>query len=49
MPGKGSKFSPNDDRQIKHIAASERARGVPAKEARSIGYGAVVNETKRKK
>lgn len=41
MPGRGSRFSAKQDRQAMHIAASERARGVPAKEARSIGYATV--------
>lgn len=44
MPGK-SRFTPKQDRQAAHIAASERARGVPAKEAKSIGYA---TENKRK-
>lgn len=42
MPGPGSRFSEKQDRQASHIAASERARGVSAKEARSIGYATVV-------
>ena len=36
MPGK--RFSEKEDRQAAHIAASERKRGMSAKEARSIGY-----------
>lgn len=41
MP-KGKRFSAKEDRQAAHIAASERARGKSAKEARSIGYATVV-------
>lgn len=47
MPGK-SRFSAKQDRQAAHIAASERRRGVSAKEAKSIGY-AKVNKQKGKK
>jgi hypothetical protein len=43
MPGPGPhRFSVKDDRQAGHIAASERARGASAKEARSIGYATIV-------
>jgi hypothetical protein len=43
MPGPGPhRFSPKEDRQAQHVAASERARGASAKEARSIGYATVV-------
>lgn len=48
MPGKGRRFSEKQDRQAAHIAASERARGKSAKEAKSIGY-ATVNAQKGKK
>lgn len=42
MPGPGPhRFSAKQDRQASHIAASERARGMSAKEARSIGYATV--------
>ena len=41
-----SRFSQKEDRQVSHIAASERARGVPARKAMSIGYGRVVNQQK---
>lgn len=47
MPGPGSKFSPKDDRQIAHIKASEVARGMPPKQAESVGYGTVVNQKKK--
>lgn len=47
MPGKG-RFTPKQDRQAAHIASSERARGVSAKEAKSIGY-ATVNKRKSSK
>jgi hypothetical protein len=40
MPGK--RFSAKEDRQAMHIAASERARGKSAKEAKSIGFATVV-------
>lgn len=46
MPAR--RFSQKDDRQAAHVAASERARGKSAKEARSIGY-AVVNAQKGRK
>lgn len=48
MPGPGSRFTERQDRQASHIAASERARGMSAKEARSIGY-ATVNARKGKR
>lgn len=48
MPGKGHKFSVKQDRQAKHIAQSEIKRGVPAKQAKSIGY-ATVNKAKKGK
>jgi hypothetical protein len=46
MPGK-SRFTPKQDRQAAHVAASERARGASAKEAKAIGY-ATVNKNKKK-
>ena len=48
MPGKARRFSEKDDRQAAHVAASERAMGKSAKEAKSIGY-ATVNAQKAKK
>ena len=48
MPGPGSRFTAKQDRQAKHVAASERARGMSAKKAKSIGY-ATVNAQKGKK
>lgn len=48
MPGRGSRFTAKQDRQAGHIAASERARGKSAKEAKSIGY-ATVNAQKGRK
>ena len=48
MPGPGSRFTAKQDRQAKHIAASERAKGVSAKKAKSIGY-ATVNKQRGKK
>ena len=44
MPGKG-RFTAKEDRQAAHIAASEQARGVSPKKAKSIGY-ATVNSRK---
>lgn len=35
---KSKRFTPKQDRQAEHVAASERARGKDAKTARSIGY-----------
>mgnify|MGYP007135349092 CR=1 FL=1 len=49
MPGKGRRFTAKQDRMAKHIAASERKRGVPAKEARSIGYATVQKYKSRKR
>jgi hypothetical protein len=55
MPGKGSRFSAKEDRQAQHVAASERARGKSAKEAKAIGFATVVSrgggkrKAKRKK
>ncbi len=49
MPkGRKRRFTAKEDRQAGHIASSERARGVSAKEARSIGY-ATVNARKGRK
>jgi hypothetical protein len=45
MPGKGSRFTPKEDRQAKHVAASEHAEGKSAEEAEHIGY-ATVNSQK---
>lgn len=47
MPGAGHRFSAKEDRQAKHVAESERAKGKSAKEAKSIGY-ATVNKQKGK-
>ncbi|HEV2225065.1 MAG TPA: hypothetical protein VGR84_18885 [Candidatus Acidoferrales bacterium] len=46
MPKK--RFSAKEDRQASHIAASERARGMSAREARSVGY-ATVNKIRGKR
>jgi hypothetical protein len=43
MPGKGHRFTAKQDRQAAHIAASERARGKSAKEAKAIGYATIVS------
>lgn len=47
MPGPAHRFSKKEDRQAKHIADSEMARGKSAEEAKSIGY-ATVNARKGK-
>ena len=46
MPG-ARRFTPKQDRQASHIAASEEKKGLPAKKAKSIGY-ATVNKSKKK-
>jgi len=43
-----SRFSEKEDRQIKHIIASGKARGMSKEEAEHRAYGAVVNQQKRK-
>ena len=48
MPGKKRKFSAKQDRQAKHIADSEKKKGMSAKEAKAIGY-ATVNKNKKKR
>jgi hypothetical protein len=49
MPrGRSSRFTEKEDRQAKHVAASERKRGKSAKTAKRIGY-ATVNKNKSKK
>lgn len=48
MPGKGSKFTAKQDRQAKHIAASEVKAGKSPREAKAIGY-ATINAQKGKK
>lgn len=45
MPGRGHRFTEKEDREAKHVAASERKSGKSAKEAKSIGY-ATVNKRK---
>lgn len=40
MPGKG-RFTPKQDRQAQHIAASERSKGATPAEAKRIGYATV--------
>lgn len=49
MPGRGHRFTTKQDRQAKHIAASERRRGVGGRKARSIGYATVNKQNRRKK
>lgn len=49
MPkGKKHRFTEKEDRKAEHIAASGRARGMSATEAKSMGY-ATVNKQKKKK
>lgn len=48
MPGKG-RFTAKQDRQAAHIAASERKRGMSAKEAKSVGYATVVKRAAKSK
>jgi len=48
MPGPNSRFTQKEDRQAKHIAASERASGKSAKKAKAIGY-ATINKQKGEK
>lgn len=48
MPGP-SRFSAKQDRQASHVAASERARGMSAKEARRVGYATVERSKSRSK
>lgn len=47
MPGRGHRFTAKQDRQAKHIAASERKRGRSAKRSKRIGY-ATVNKGKKR-
>jgi hypothetical protein len=39
MPG--GRFSAKEDREASHVAASERARGMSAREAKRVGYATV--------
>jgi hypothetical protein len=43
MPKDGHRFSEKEDRQASHVAASMRARGKSAREAKRIGYATVVS------
>lgn len=47
MPGKGSRFTPKQDRQAKHIEESEEKRGMDKESAERTGY-ATVNKQKGK-
>lgn len=48
MPkGKGHRFTAKQDRQAKHVAASERKKGKSPATAKRIGY-ATVNKNKKK-
>lgn len=48
MPGKNTKFTVKQDRQAKHIIASEEKRGLSPKEAANRAYGHLQNEKKAK-
>jgi hypothetical protein len=49
MPrGTSNRFTEKEDRQAKHVAASERKKGKSSKVAKRIGY-ATVNKNKKKK
>jgi hypothetical protein len=47
MPGRGHRFTQKEDRQAKHVAASEEKKGMSPKKAKSVGY-ATVNANKKK-
>lgn len=47
MPGKGTKFTPKQDRQAKHIEESEEKSGMDKESAERVGY-ATVNANKSK-
>ena len=49
MPGKKSRFTAKEDRQAKHIADSEKKRGMSAKQAKSMGYATIHQHTGDKK
>ena len=48
LRGSNHRFTPKDDREAKHIAASEEERGRSPQDAERIGY-ATVNERKTEK
>ena len=48
MPGSGHRFTTKQDRQAKHVAASEEKMGLPPKKAKSIGYATVNSQKKAK-
>lgn len=47
MPGKRRRFTAKEDRQAKHVADSERKRGMSEAEAERVGY-ATVQKNKKK-
>ena len=47
MPKK-HRYSPKERRQVEHIQESEEARGVPADEAKAIGYATVTKRNPKK-
>ena len=48
MPGKKSRFTKKEDRQIEHIKESEKEQGRSTEDAERIAY-ATVNKQKTKK
>jgi hypothetical protein len=48
MPGKHHRFTPKQDRMVKHIIQSEEKRGVSQKTAMAIAYGHVSKLKKKK-
>jgi hypothetical protein len=48
MPGGKAKFTKKQDRQAKHVADSEKEKGMDPKKAKRVGY-ATVNKQKSKR
>jgi hypothetical protein len=48
MPGRGGRFTEEEDRQAEHIKESEKQRGRSEEDAERIGY-ATVNKQKQEK
>ena len=44
-----SRFTKKDDRQAKHVAASEKAKGMDPKETKRVGYATVAKGKLNKK
>jgi hypothetical protein len=45
---KKRRFTAKEHRQIEHIEHSERARGLPANEAKAVGYATVTKRNPKK-